>query len=856
MRRRGTNTDDCGADPDRQRPRSSGSSAGAPRRSSGPATTPTAAVLAARPRHRSPPGDRADRARLPGRDRAPDPALGRPATAAADRAARAESAAVSASLLDLPRRTAASSTSARCTIHLYGLTLLVAILALRLADGRALAARWAATPTSSCASPSGASRSASIGARAYHDITSWSEVPDPKWKGVFEVWKGGLGVWGGILLGTLAGVDRRAPRRARRVAPFMDAAAPGPAARAGHRPDRQLVEPGALRQADDAAVGPEDRRRAPARCSTSTRTTFHPTFLYELIWDVVGVAAADLGRPALADPAAGALRALRRLLLLRPLLRGAAAHRPAHHFAGLRLNAWVSIVVFVCSTAFFVCWQVQRRRRDRRRRAARRKAKPRADPAGAEDGRPEGARPVARLASAPWRRPRRRARARPRRVRGAVRPAALARPARRAAARARSTSPRSCIAFVERLAERDELDLDACGEFLVLISALLELKARGLFPDEEAELAELEPEEAAEELARRLAEYRRAKEARGVARRAARTSRATASSGSARRRSRRRGRSRAFASQEPEKLAAALRLLAVEPPRAVDRAHGAALPAGRRSSSSAGARCCAAARRFDFDQEVAGLSRVEVAVAFLALLELRKQDEIALAQAAPFAPIRISRAADAKGVSRGTPAPPDRDRTRSTSSPARSRRCSSSRRSRSPCEELADGGRRRRASASRRRSSCSASASARAAAGSCSSTSPAAGPSAPRATRPRRARGCSSGPSSAASRRRRSRRSRSSPTSARARARRSRGSAASTSTASSRGWSSAGCSPRRAASGEFGAVRYRTTPLFERVFGLESLAALPRARRPRRRRDRDPRAARSRSPRSARPRPL
>ena len=28
--------------------------------------------------------------------------------------------------------------------------------------------------------------------------------------------------------------------------------------------------------------------------------------------------------------------------------------------------------------------------------------------------------------------------------------------------------------------------------------------------------------------------------------------------------------------------------------------------------------------------------------------------------------------------------------------------------------------------------------------------------------------------------------------------------------------------------GEFGAVRYRTTPLFERIFGLESLAELPR----------------------------
>ena len=36
------------------------------------------------------------------------------------------------------------------------------------------------------------------------------------------------------------------------------------------------------------------------------------------------------------------------------------------------------------------------------------------------------------------------------------------------------------LAFVERLAEREELDLEACGEFLVLVSSLLELKARVL----------------------------------------------------------------------------------------------------------------------------------------------------------------------------------------------------------------------------------------------------------------------------------------------------------------------------------------------------------------------------------------
>ena len=46
------------------------------------------------------------------------------------------------------------------------------------------------------------------------------------------------------------------------------------------------------------------------------------------------------------------------------------------------------------------------------------------------------------------------------------------------------------FAFLDRLAAREALDLEACGEFLVLVAALLELKARGLFPDEHAEPAE------------------------------------------------------------------------------------------------------------------------------------------------------------------------------------------------------------------------------------------------------------------------------------------------------------------------------------------------------------------------------
>src|SRR5688572_30210150 len=126
------------------------------------------------------------------------------------------------------------------------------------------------------------------------------------------------------------------------------------------------------------------------------------------------------------------------------------------------------------------------------------------------------------------------------------------------------------VAFVERLFERDRLDLEACGEFLVLIAALLELKARALFPDEEAELSELEPEDAAEELARRLAEYRRMKEAAAwLAERLAGERDRYFRVGPAPIAPRP---ERKLAPQDPERLAAALRLLA-EPPPQVTLAH-------------------------------------------------------------------------------------------------------------------------------------------------------------------------------------------------------------------------------------------------------------------------------------------
>ena len=197
------------------------------------------------------------------------------------------------------------------------------------------------------------------------------------------------------------------------------------------------------------------------------------------------------------------------------------------------------------------------------------------------------------------------------------------------------------LAFIERLAERDELDLESCGEFLVLISALLELKARGLFPEEAAELAELEPEAAAEELARRLAEYRRMKNAAAWLRERLDTEGA---------RYFRLGPAplapkveTPLGPQEPERLAQVIRMLAVDPPE-VSMAHMALRFPPVTQFLERFRSVLRRRSRFDFDQEVRELPRIEQAVAFLALLELRRSGEITIDQPAPFAPIRIARA--------------------------------------------------------------------------------------------------------------------------------------------------------------------------------------------------------------------
>jgi prolipoprotein diacylglyceryl transferase len=86
-------------------------------------------------------------------------------------------------------------------------------------------------------------------------------------------------------------------------------------------------------------------------------TTFHPTFLYEFIYDTIGAGLLIFigWRFRIRPPGLFALYVSYYCFgrFFEELLRV----DPAHHFLGLRINAWVSIVLFVLSTGFFIWWQ-------------------------------------------------------------------------------------------------------------------------------------------------------------------------------------------------------------------------------------------------------------------------------------------------------------------------------------------------------------------------------------------------------------------------------------------------------------------------------------------------------------------
>jgi prolipoprotein diacylglyceryl transferase len=242
------------------------------------------------------------------------------------------------------------------TIHMYGLMLLIAIAACVALTGWRWV-RWGGDWDLVFRVAVWGVAAGIVGARLYHDVTSWSEVPD-QWWGPFAVWQGGLGVWGGILFGVLVGawIVRRSGQSVRL---FMDAVAPGlllaqGIGRWGNWWNQELFgKPTNLPWGLE--IDPNHRG------AYFAHDTFHPTFLYEFIYDLGGVVVLLLvdrvfriKRPALFALYVSIYcfgRFFEELLRI----------DPAHEYFGLRLNAYVSIVLFVLSTAFFIWWQFIRR---------------------------------------------------------------------------------------------------------------------------------------------------------------------------------------------------------------------------------------------------------------------------------------------------------------------------------------------------------------------------------------------------------------------------------------------------------------------------------------------------------------
>jgi prolipoprotein diacylglyceryl transferase len=199
-----------------------------------------------------------------------------------------------------------------------------------------------------------------IGGRIYFDITTPMDIPHV-WYGPFAVWSGGLGIWGGVLVGGLVGVWRL---RRRGVSPalFADAMAPGlliaqGVGRIGNYFNKELFgQPTTLPWGLEIPYQYRVNGGIPA--ADLHFATFQPTFLYELIFDFawagvliwLGYRYKMLGRP-IKPPGLFALYVF-----------GYSAYRifeeslridSSVHIFGLRLNTYIASLLAIIGAIWF-----------------------------------------------------------------------------------------------------------------------------------------------------------------------------------------------------------------------------------------------------------------------------------------------------------------------------------------------------------------------------------------------------------------------------------------------------------------------------------------------------------------------
>jgi prolipoprotein diacylglyceryl transferase len=189
-----------------------------------------------------------------------------------------------------------------------------------------------------------------IGGRLYHVISSPNQYFGKNGNPIdaLKIWQGGLGIWGAISVGAVAAYFAYKKQQKKKDLPtfgyFLDALAPGillaqAVGRLGNWFNGELFgRPTDLPWALEIPVS----KRPDGYASFAT---FHPTFLYELIWCTLIAAGLILWAKKLAPgqvfSAYVALYSAGRLLI--EIIR----IDEANTIAGVRLNVWVSAILAI-----------------------------------------------------------------------------------------------------------------------------------------------------------------------------------------------------------------------------------------------------------------------------------------------------------------------------------------------------------------------------------------------------------------------------------------------------------------------------------------------------------------------------
>jgi prolipoprotein diacylglyceryl transferase len=190
-----------------------------------------------------------------------------------------------------------------------------------------------------------------IGARVYHVITDYQLFEDD-WLKAFQIWEGGLAIWGAVIGGALAAIVL-ARMRHLDLGDLLDSIAPGlvfaqAIGRWGNWFNQELFGgPSTLPWALE--ISPAKRPEGYLQY-----TTFQPTFLYESLYcAALGFALIWIDHRF----------RLKKFQLFALYCMGYTAARfvfeevridPAHTIGPLRINAWVCIVVFLAALAWFL----------------------------------------------------------------------------------------------------------------------------------------------------------------------------------------------------------------------------------------------------------------------------------------------------------------------------------------------------------------------------------------------------------------------------------------------------------------------------------------------------------------------